>query len=199
MSKHHKYEWYKLTAEDVLDMVNILDKYTEFNEFKVPTEVIPLPKFKEVIKEPKPQIDTIHPTIKRDRSNQIEATTKHGKSGTAVYNAWQSMKSKPICCKEWKDSFDTFYEDIGKDRTDTNKFISMNDRSKGYVKGNVYWGTTQQPILTPVSSIDSDGGKITYESVKAACEATGATTGHIVACCKGKRSTHKGYGWEYAA
>ena len=82
--------------------------------------------------------------------------TKHGMTNTAVYRAWNSMKSRCnldsknskyykekgiTYCKEWE-SFDLFYEEFGKYYFE-GAFLDRIDNSKGYDKNNCRWVTME--------------------------------------------------------
>ena len=49
-----------------------------------------------------------------------------------------------------------------------------------------------------VVQLDKSGNIInTFKSIRSAARAVGGHSGHITNCCKGKRSTHRGYKWAY--
>lgn len=82
----------------------------------------------------------------------ISAKNKtHGMSNTKTYNAWQSMKERCTnpnhdsyynyknveICKSWLESFDNFYNDMG--RCPKGLTLDRIDNSKGYSKSNCRW------------------------------------------------------------
>lgn len=82
------------------------------------------------------------------------ATTKHGWSGTAEYQAWLSMRSRCLCktnsayknyggrgitvCDEWKADFLAFLNHIGP-KPSPDLSLDRIDNNDGYRPGNVRW------------------------------------------------------------
>ena len=80
----------------------------------------------------------------------------HGRTATAEYNSWRSMKSRCLnknnpsyerykhlsICEEWLDSFESFYKDMGK--RPKGKTIGRIDNNEGYYPWNCRWETPKQ-------------------------------------------------------
>lgn len=82
----------------------------------------------------------------------------HGMRGTAEYSSWQAMKGRCLdsgnkdyprwggrgitVCKEWIDSFEKFYRDVGPRPPGTT--LDRIDNRKGYEPGNVRWATARE-------------------------------------------------------
>tara|TARA_R100000951_G_scaffold49479_2_gene41801 strand:+ start:103 stop:555 length:453 start_codon:yes stop_codon:yes gene_type:complete len=82
----------------------------------------------------------------------------HGMVGTSVYQCWASMRMRCLnnknprfknyggrgitVCDEWKNSFVSFYNDMG----DMGAGMSLDriDNNKGYYKGNCRWATKSE-------------------------------------------------------
>lgn len=85
-------------------------------------------------------------------------STKHGKSSSKVYNAWNNIKARTtnVLCKEykwygargilmhkdWVDSFEEFYAHVG-DPEFLPASIDRMDNNKGYEPGNVRWASNE--------------------------------------------------------
>ena len=83
------------------------------------------------------------------------AAITHGMAKTRIYNSWISMKQRClnknnpryedygergiVICKEWLNSFENFYKDMGK--MPKNKTLERIDNNKGYYKENCCWAT----------------------------------------------------------
>lgn len=86
---------------------------------------------------------------------------KHGLTKSSEYKIWSIMKQRChnpkfteykrygskgiIVCKEWRNSFKTFYQDMGPRPSDDHS-IERRDNSKGYNKSNCYWATRKQQV-----------------------------------------------------
>lgn len=87
-----------------------------------------------------------------------KSNTTHGQSETRLYWVWKAMKGRCTnpnnksyqrygargisVCKEWMDSFESFYEHVGP-RPD-GMTLDRIDTFKGYEPGNVRWATYKQ-------------------------------------------------------
>jgi hypothetical protein len=88
---------------------------------------------------------------------------KHGQAGgegkpSKAYLAWRGMRSRCLnpnsthyhryggrgitVCKEWANSFEAFFADVGE--PPVGAWLDRIDNDKGYTKGNVRWATVQE-------------------------------------------------------
>lgn len=91
---------------------------------------------------------------------------------------------------------------ISEDKTD-NSFKNINLMTR---KENVNWGTRTERarksiknnpnILKSVGAFKDGELVMTFKSIKEA-SIQGFNKGHISACCRGNRKTHKGFEWKY--
>lgn len=86
---------------------------------------------------------------------------KHAMSLTPEYRAWQAAKNRCYnknnadyfnyggrgitMCLPWKQSFTTFYKDLGP--RPPGHSLERKDNSKGYSPDNCYWATTQDQVV----------------------------------------------------
>lgn len=84
--------------------------------------------------------------------------TKHGMSATKTYITWEAMIRRCYSeksarykyyggrgitvCQEWRDSFETFYNDMGK--RPENQTIDRINNDLGYFKENCQWATSME-------------------------------------------------------
>ena len=91
-----------------------------------------------------------------------ERLTKHGKSGTKLYDVWCAMKERchnPNCerykdygargifvCDKWRESFEAFYEDVSKlpHFGEDGYTLDRKDNDKGYSPDNCRWATYKE-------------------------------------------------------
>lgn len=138
-----------------------------------------------------------------DRSAQIEATTKHGMSGTPIYKEWRRLANHKIE-EEWKNSavfipsmIDEFNSFEGRPRIVT--------KVDGLIGPNNYKivDVSEIPVasvrLKGITQLCLDGNEIArFDSAAgAARHVEGVTAGKIPAVCKGTRKSHAGYKWKY--
>lgn len=97
---------------------------------------------------------------KINRTNELHKNnTKHGKTKTPEYTAWNNMRKRCynpkikqykdyggrgiIMCDEWKDDFTQFLLDVGK-RPSPELSIDRINNDLGYFKYNVRWATRKE-------------------------------------------------------
>lgn len=101
------------------------------------------------------------------RKRIIETFFKHGMMGTPEYNSWAAMIQRccnPKCkeypryggrnifvCDEWRNSFEAFFEHMGKRKDGTS--LDRIDNEKGYFPGNCRWATDQEQNRNKRSNI----------------------------------------------
>ena len=112
------------------------------------------------------------------REISIRANTSHGKTHFAEYRIWSGMKTR-CCnennpaypyyggrgitiCDEWKESFETFYRDMGP-RPSPKHSIDRKNNDLGYSKENCYWATKKEQANNRRNSIlyEFDGDRKT--------------------------------------
>ena len=117
------------------------------------------------------------------KENGIKKTT-HGMKYTGTYSSWTSMKDRCLnknskdfenygakgitVCKEWIDSFEQFYLDMGEKPKGTS--IDRIDNNLGYFKENCHWAThSEQQRNKSNSYVWLVHGKL-YESLQEAAD-----------------------------
>lgn len=96
-----------------------------------------------------------------------EKNKTHGMRNTATYNTWLSMKARCqnknskdfdsygargiTVCKEWIDSFEQFYLDMGEKPKGTS--IDRIDNNQGYFKENCKWSTNSEQQKNKSTSV----------------------------------------------
>jgi len=113
------------------------------------------------------------------------ARTKHGKSGTRIFNIWQKMrfrcseKAKGInklnyydkgirVCERWQgeNGFVNFMKDVGERPSDLYSLDRI-DNKKGYEPNNVRWATAKEQINNrSLKRIENFSDKEIFEEVK---------------------------------
>jgi len=132
----------------------------------------------------------------------------HGMKYTPEYQTWQSMKSRCKAtrlrekrnyldrginvCEEWKDSFETFFKDMGKRPTPRHQ-IDRRDNNAGYNKDNCRWVT---PDIQESNKRNSwiwiiDG--VEYKSRAEALKATRVSSMTLIRWCQGYVDKRDGY------
>ncbi len=100
-----------------------------------------------------------HIRTKQMRENASKASSKHGMSKSRLYSIWVGMKKRTTLkshhaypkyggngikmCARWVNSFENFYEDMGKTYKDDLTIDRINN-SKGYSKENCRWATMKE-------------------------------------------------------
>lgn len=124
----------------------------------------------------------------------------HGMRYSREYSAWQAMKRRCLSrtnkdfrrwggtgvtvCKEWADSFEAFFMDVGPRPSGTS--IDRIDNTRGYEPGNVRWATARQQAENRRNSWVVEANGITYPSIEAAAIGEGVSTTTIVRWCMSK-------------
>jgi hypothetical protein len=104
-------------------------------------------------------------------------STTHGKTKTREYNCWVGMRNRCYTpknadyarygergievCSEWKDSFETFYNDMG-DSPSPLHSINRIDNDGNYSKSNCEWATNAEQSRNRISNVQIKIGKKTY-------------------------------------
>lgn len=146
----------------------------------------------------------------KTKRTDYKQATRHGLTDTPIYLAWISMKQRaknedtfmePV----WIESFEAWLEDLGEPE-DSILVLARLNMKNGFRKSNLKWMTiAEQRGLSrarEIIQIDSNTGSELSKYVSAAdaaIQVDKATAGHITACCRGKRKSHAGYIWKYAA
>lgn len=142
----------------------------------------------------------------------------HGKSETALYRVWASMKARCLnpdepaypnyggrgitVCEEWRDSFTAFYDWAIKDYRKGLTLDRMNVNG-GYSPDNCRWVTRKEQARNKrnnvsVSQYDINGRFIrVWDTMGEAAENTSATIQNIWSCCNGRHKSAGGYIWRY--
>lgn len=95
------------------------------------------------------------------RDKLVARITKHGKSRSPEYTAWQHIKERcfvPSCssfkdygargitmCPEWRDSFDAFFAHVGSRPSPQHSIDRINNNGH-YEPGNCRWATAEQQV-----------------------------------------------------
>lgn len=93
------------------------------------------------------------------KETSAELNTKHGLRDSEEYHVWSGIKNRcynkneksypdyggrgVTMCDEWKDSFETFYRDMGS-RPSHKHTIERRENDKGYTKENCVWATRKE-------------------------------------------------------
>lgn len=91
-----------------------------------------------------------------------ELKTKHGKTGTPEYEAWEHLRSRcrnekdaqfhnyggrgVKVCDEWYDSFESFYRDMGAKPSKKHSIDRYPDMNGNYEPSNCRWATQKQQM-----------------------------------------------------
>lgn len=102
------------------------------------------------------------------KQSGVSKLTKHGLSGIAEHLIWSAAKSRCfnpknksydnyggrgiVMSKEWSDSFQKFYEDMGP-RPSPELSLERNDNDGPYSKENCKWGTKEEQDSNKRSSV----------------------------------------------
>lgn len=104
--------------------------------------------------------------LSKDKSKELHST--HGLSKHPLYKTWQAIKDRCyneknqfyekygekgiIMCDEWKNSFETFYKDIG-EKPSNKHSLDRIDVNKGYSKENCRWATIKEQNLNKTNTM----------------------------------------------
>lgn len=229
-SKRVQGEWFTLEDEDITNIVKYITATVvdgvwagdTIQEAPVTIECVnayptAMPKRTTSKYVDKPKITTDHSlVIEHDRTNQIEANTTHGLSGTRKYHLWQTVKKKSKevgMLKAWEnnpqlfidyiskdyDRLDEVYQESGK-RTDAPSLVLI-DKEGSYVPSNIRIVTHKAASSTAkaVNQLSKEGDFIASYPSARSVDVIGAIPSKIGEVCNGKRKSHAGFLWEFAS
>ena len=139
----------------------------------------------------------LKPITDKDGYQQVSLSDNEGKQKTYKVHrvVWETFSGSPI-----PEGMQVNH--INEDKTDNRFFENLNLMTP---KENINWGTgierraktmTNGKLSKKVGAFKNDELVMTFISTKEA-QRQGFDSGHIVACCRGKLKTHKGYEWRY--
>ncbi len=117
------------------------------------------------------------------KARTSETMKTHGKSGSMIHSIWKGMRQRCYneknpnyenyggrgieMCPSWKESFESFYKDMGDPPSEFHSLDRI-DNDLGYYPDNVRWATDQTQILNRrvTVRIESEDGKL---PLKTAC------------------------------
>ena len=128
-----------------------------------------------------------------------ESNTTHNMSRTRTYKTWISMRSRCnnptdkfyesygargiAVCKEWNESFEAFYNDMGEQPEELS--IDRIDNNKGYSRDNCRWATSETQQRNKSNSKYWFIGGVKYESHTQAANVLGVSNRTIIQWCDG--------------
>jgi len=179
--KNHKYEWFNLTAEDLVELDNELNRCLVGSKFKVPTVVTKQEFIPSTVTSNNVDVGNTYNTVPDEFRHKNIMDRK-------MYSQWRTVRSKVNLYPDFSEFVEEFEE----------KFLSLTKPTLHITDTVEFVEKCTYTSRDKAVEVFKDGSSVgNYKTAKAAAEAIGGTPGHITACCKGKRKSHKGFTFKY--